>query len=207
MNRILSGIKGTNIKEAGISIFDIFIIVNIMLFVLMCIFVYYDRFVVYRGSEHVLEFYVYAMFIFFYITIIWICFRKYSWSLWEVFLIEIMILIHFAGGFVHIDQKRLYDNVFFSIRFDKYAHFINSFIGAILVARVLHYLDFKMKMLQGLVIILIVLGVGAFIEISEYIVMMTVPGNGVGGYDNNMQDLMANLAGSTVFIMLKSLKR
>jgi hypothetical protein len=64
-----------------------------------------------------------------------------------------------------------------------------------------------MKMLQGLVIILIVLGVGAFIEISEYIVMKTVPGNGVGGYDNNMQDLMANLAGSTVYIMLKSLKR
>jgi putative membrane protein len=118
-----------------------------------------------------------------------------------------MILIHFAGGIVHIDQKRLYDNIFFSIRFDKYAHFINSLIGAILVDRVLHYLDFRMKMLQGLVIILIVLGVGAFIEISEYIVMKTIPGNGVGGYDNNMQDLIANLSGSAVYIMLKSLKK
>jgi hypothetical protein len=67
-------------KEPGITIFDIFILVNIILFVLMCIFVYYDRFIVYRGSENVLEFYIYAMFIFFYITIVWICFRKYSWS-------------------------------------------------------------------------------------------------------------------------------
>jgi hypothetical protein len=34
--------------------------------------------------------------------------------------------------------------------------------------------------------------------------MKTIPGNGVGGYDNTMQDLMANLSGSTVYIMLKN---
>jgi hypothetical protein len=41
-----------------------------------------------------------------------------------------------------------------------------------------------------------VLGVGAIIEIAEYIVTLTVEHNGVGSYNNNMLDLIANLFGS-----------
>jgi hypothetical protein len=206
MNRILSAIKGNIAKEPRINVFDIFILVNIVLFILMCMFAYYDRFISYRGSENVLEFFIYAVFILLAVATGWIYFRTYRWSLWEVSLIEIGIIMHFSGGLVHIDGQRLYDNVFFLIRYDKYVHFINSFIAAMITSRLLKSFDFKMPRFEGLVIILIVLGGGAIIEIIEYMVVLTVPGNGVGGYDNNMQDLMGNLAGSSVYIILKSLK-
>jgi hypothetical protein len=206
MNRILSAIKGNIAKEPRINVFDIFILVNIVLFILMCIFAYYDRFISYRGSENVLEFFIYAVFILLAVASGWIYFRTYRWSLWEVSLIEIGIIMHFSGGLVHIDGQRLYDNIFFLIRYDKYVHFINSFIAAMITSRLLKSFDFKMPRFEGLVIILIVLGGGAIIEIIEYMVVLTVPGNGVGGYDNNMQDLMGNLAGSSVYIILRSLK-
>jgi hypothetical protein len=53
-----------------------------------------------------------------------------------------------------------------------------------------------------LFVLLVVLGLGAVIEIVEYVVVLTVPRNGVGGYDNNMQDLIANLCGAGAFLML-----
>jgi hypothetical protein len=207
MNRILSVIKEYIAKEPETKNFNIFILINIVLFILMCIFVYYDRFVAYRGAENVLEFYIYAVFLLFAIAAGWIYLRTYRWSLLELSLIEIGIIMHFSGGLVHINDHRLYDNVFILIRYDKYVHFINSFIAAMITNRLLKFLDFRMNRYKGLVIILIVLGGGAVIEIIEYIVVKTVPGNGVGGYDNNMQDLIANLAGSTVYIILNSLKR
>jgi hypothetical protein len=55
--------------------------------------------------------------------------------------------------------------------------------------------------------VLVVLGLGAIIEIVEYIVVLTVPQNGVGGYDNNMQDLLANLAGASSFMLVTALRR
>ena len=42
-------------------------------------------------------------------------------------------------------------------------------------------------------------------EIVEYGVVLTVPNNGVGGYDNNMQDLIANFCGSISFLLLRPL--
>ena len=52
-------------------------------------------------------------------------------------------------------------------------------------------------------VVLVVLGLGGVIEIVEYIVVLTVPAKGVGGYDKNMQDLMANVLGATGFMLAK----
>ncbi len=188
-----------------IKSFDIFIFFNIILFILMCIFVYYDRFILYRGSENILEFYAYAFFDLLIITICWIYFRNYEINLITLCLIEFGILIHFGGGLINIDGKRLYDNYFFQIRYDKYVHFINSFIACVITRKVLNNFGFSIRRLEGFVVILIVLGMGALIEIVEYIVVSTVPGAGVGGYDNNMQDMIANFAGGTFYSIIKRL--
>jgi hypothetical protein len=37
-------------------------------------------------------------------------------------------------------------------------------------------------------------------------VVLTVPQNGVGGYDNNMQDLLANLVGASSFMLTTALR-
>lgn len=40
------------------------------------------------------------------------------------------------------------------------------------------------------------------VEIVEYLVTLTVVNNGVGGYDNNTQDMIANLAGSICCVVV-----
>ena len=60
---------------------------------------------------------------------------------------------------------------------------------------------------SGLAVLLVVLGLGAVVEIVEYLVMLTVPNAGVGGYDNNMQDLIGNLLGGTLFVVLDCVRR
>ncbi len=186
-----------------IKSFDIFMFFNIILFLLMCVFVYYDRFIVYRGSERILEFYVYALLTLSVISTCWIYFRHYEINLLILCLIEFGILIHFAGGLVNIEGKRLYDNFFYHIRYDKYVHFVNSFIACVITRKVLNNFGFSIKRFDGFVVILIILGMGAIIEIVEYIVVSTVPGAGVGGYDNNMQDMIANFAGGIFYSLMK----
>jgi hypothetical protein len=52
-------------------------------------------------------------------------------------------------------------------------------------------------------IFLIALGLGSIIEICEYVVTLTIPQNGVGGYDDNLRDLAANATGGMVFLLTR----
>ena len=45
---------------------------------------------------------------------------------------------------------------------------------------------------------------GAIIEMVEYGVVLTFETNGVGDYDNNMQDLLANFCGSLIYLALRA---
>lgn len=186
---------------------DIFVVFNLFLFILMCIFVYYDRFVTYRGSENILEFYLYAVVTFLVIIFFWLYFRNYEYSMFALCIIEFGILINFAGGLIHIDGKRLYDMFFLKIRYDKFVHFINSIIACTIINRILAKLRYKINKFEGLVIVLIVLGLGAIIEIIEYIVVRNIPEAGVGGYDNNMQDLIANFLGGLFYLFIRYFKK
>ena len=58
----------------------------------------------------------------------------------------------------------------------------------------------KLRYLRDVIVFFVVLGLGAILEITEYIVTRHVIYNGVGGYDNNMQDLISNACG--VFLCL-----
>jgi len=41
------------------------------------------------------------------------------------------------------------------------------------------------------------------VEVIEYFVCATIPGNGVGSYDNNMQDLAANFLGGSLYVIFR----
>jgi uncharacterized membrane protein YjdF len=107
-----------------------------------------------------------------------------------------MILIHFSGAFIQINEHRLYDFRVFHIRYDKFVHFINAFIGTIIAFYFFKKNNCELKKFILMMSVFSVLGVGAIIEIAEYIVTLTVEHNGVGSYNNNMLDLIANLFGS-----------
>lgn len=179
---------------------DLFVLVNVVLFICMCGFTYYDRFNKYRGAGHVGEFFVYASVILLAILWLWVSFRRYNFTARLLGLVEVGILAHFAGAFIQWDGYRLYDCFLLGIRYDKYVHFTNAFLMALLLRQLFILRGLRLDPVNRLLILLTVLGLGTVVEIVEYVVCLTIPGNGVGGYDNNMQDLIGNLVGGAVCV-------
>ncbi len=185
-------------KEATwfqIKSIDFFAVLNITLFLLMCYSAYFDRFVEYRGHEYIFEFMVYATVILILIFFAWKTARRFHVPGWLLALAQIGICIHFAGGLAVFGDKRLYDHIIFGVRYDKYVHLFNAVVACLFVQRLILQSNLTQGWLCDLVVVLTVLGLGAFVEIIEYIVLCTVKVNGVGNYDNNMQDLIANFTG------------
>jgi len=186
---------------------DVFTAGNVALFLVMCIAVYYDRFLQYRGRGNLHEFAIYAGIILSLIAVAWLYLRQFHFSNAMLVVVQLGILVHFAGAFLPIDGGRLYDAYVFGIRYDKYVHFLNAFVAAVVVSHVFDRIRAHLPFVRGLAVLLVVLGLGAVVEIVEYVVMLTVPNAGVGGYDNNMQDLIGNLLGGTLFVVLDCVRR
>ena len=198
------GGNGLSLKKTFVSLkpIDIFALVNLILFFAMSYGIYFDRFIKYRGSAYIWEFFVYAFVIFALIIIGWRATRSFvNVSGWLLLMAQAGIIIHFVGGLAFWGNKRIYDVVIMGVRYDKYVHFFNAFVAGLFVRRISLEQILKRWWISDLASILIVLGLGAIVEIVEYMVMLTVAVNGVGNYDNNMQDLIANLAGVTLCIV------
>lgn len=180
---------------------DAFVAVNLLLFAAMCVFTYYARFVQYRGAGNVHEFFLYAAVLVAGVVALWRSFRGYPFGWGLLLLIQAGILAHFAGAFVQFDGYRLYDVSIAGLRYDKYVHFANAFIAVRVVRHLTERHGIRVDGVVSVLVGMTVLGLGAVVEIVEYLVVRTVPANGVGGYDNNMQDLIANAAGTAASLL------
>ncbi len=176
--------------------FDLLGATGMLFFIVFAALVQYDRFVRYRGKANVLEFFIYAVLISVVIYLLWIVFRNYDWEPWVLVMMAGGIFLHTAGGLPIEDGVRIYDCLVLGIRFDKFVHVFNAFVAARVVMVIFRFEKVSLGRLEGLAVVLIVLGLGACWEIAEYVVVRTIPHNGVGRYDNNMLDLIANLFGS-----------
>ena len=203
----------TTDKHAGgrwmsrIGTLDMFFVLNGLLFVGMCFVRYFDRFVAYRGAGNIAEFFFYAVAIGGAILLLWKRFRHHEIPLHLLAAIQLGILLHFAGGLATVDGARLYDYHFFGyrfecLRFDKFVHLYNTLVVTLLVERLLPR-SATGSVVWLLLTVLVVLGLGALVEVVEYIVCLTIPGNGVGSYDNNMLDLAANLCGGCLYLLTR----
>ncbi len=179
---------------------DIFAGINAVLFLVLCVFRYHSRFIAFRGAGHLEEFFIYAGVILGGILFIWKVFRHHPFDVRVLVLLQVGILMHFSGAFVQMDGGRLYDAHLLGIRYDKYVHLVNAFAMAFLMARLFRIQGIAFSRLHAILLVLAVLGLGAIIEMVEYGVVLTVVTNGVGDYDNNMQDLLANLCGSLIYV-------
>jgi hypothetical protein len=188
--------QSDSLVRPAITRVDLFFALNLVLFVMMCCLFYFDRFIMFHGKANIHEFFIYAAVIFLVICGVWMNFRRMDANLFILVLLEVAILIHFAGGFIEVDGARLYDYRFFGVRYDKFVHLCNSFIGTLVVFYLFLENGYRIGKFICLITVFTVLGVGAFIEIIEFIVALTVDNNGVGTYINNMLDLAANLLGA-----------
>ena len=184
---------------------DVFFGVNLVLFLGMCLFAYYARWIHYAGHRQtaVAEFFFYAVVLILAVGVLWLWLRRRALPGWLLVLIEAGILAHFAGGLVHFGGARLYDHVFGGIRYDKYVHFANALVAAIVVQQIFRIQRLPVNRFTRFVIFLVVLGLGCVVEICEFAVTLTIPFNGVGGYDDNMRDLVANTCGGVVFLLCR----
>ena len=202
-------LQRTDISVVGqkLNNIDILFALNVLLFIWMCQFAYYQRFVEYRGAGNIAEFFVYASLIIIAMAAGWWYFRRFEFPSYLVILFQIGIIIHFMGGLVPVENGRLYDAYILEIRFDKYVHFLNAFIAAAIIRYMFGIFKVRIPYIRDLAILMFVLGLGATIEIVEYIVLLTIPETGVGGYHNNMQDFLANFAGCVLYITSYKIKK
>jgi len=190
---------------------DIFAAVNVALFSLLAATVYWERFVAFRGRANLLEFLAYATFFLCAIGAAWFAGRKLLVRWTSLAAFEAGLLLHFAGGLLHPGGRRLYDHeigltVFdVALRFDKVVHLANAIAGCVLTLELLRVLGIRAGRATMLLVGLVVLGGGAVVEIVEYVVVKTIPHNGVGDYDNNMTDLAANLLGCILYALVRAI--
>jgi hypothetical protein len=176
---------------------DIFALVNIGLFTLLVGTVYLDRFGHYRGPANLGEFFIYGCAIAILICILWIFLRRVEYPAWLLAMVQVGLLGHFAGAFVAVDGGRLYDTFWLGVGYDKYVHVFNALIATCVLIHLFDRLGVNFAF-RWLVVVMVVLGGGAVLEIMEYLVSLIVQNAGVGGYDNNMVDLIANAAGASL---------
>lgn len=184
---------------------DVFAMVNLAFFLWMCETAYLNRFIHFRGRENLWEFFVYAIVIMAAIALAWRVARHLQVPIVLLVLAQIGIILHFSGGLALFGESRLYDKVLFGIRYDKFVHCVNAMLAACFALRVPWERIIQPRWLGDLLVVVIVLGLGAAIEVVEYLVTLTVEVNGVGGYDNNMQDLIANLMGASLCVVASRL--
>lgn len=183
---------------------DVFFTINSVFFLLMCVFAYYDRWVKFAGRENaaLAEFTLYAVFLMVAIAGLWLWLRNYAFPSSLLLLIELGIIAHFCGGLVHFHGARLYDQHILWLRYDKYVHFTNAFIAAITVHEICRIKGQPITGFTRLLIFFTVLGLGAIVEICEFVATLTIPHNGVGGYADTMGDLIANTCGGLFFLAI-----
>ena len=131
----------------------------------------------------------------------------YQYRTWVLWLFDIWIVLHILGGLYEVsDGVVLYSLVLIDIvgepylilKYDQLVHAYCYFVIALLLARVLRRSS-PAEMSFGLFAMITVLaatGVGALNEVVEFIAVVTVPDTNVGGYENTVIDIIANLIGA-----------
>lgn len=179
-----------------------FLYLNLGLFALMCNYVYWDWFSSVKPRANILEFFVYATLILCAIALVRKMLKGLRVPVWLLILAETGLLMNFVGGLGMVDGKRVFDTVWLGLRYDKYVHFFNSFAGALFLARYRWPFETRSKIAGPVMAVVAVMGLGAIVEVVEYAIVCNVPGNGVGTYDNNMQDMIWNGLGAIAGVVL-----
>ena len=179
---------------------DLFTLINTLFFLWLYYPAYFDQFIHYRGREYLWEFFVYAVSILIVILIAWKVTRRIPVPAWLLILVQIGIIMHLAGKLAIWHESHLYDKIIFGVRYDKYVHVVNAFMGVLLLYK-LYFEKLNLKWwINDLQLMMMMLGIGTVVEIFEYLVALTVTINGVGDYNNIIQDMISNFTGAAISI-------
>lgn len=136
-------------------------------------------------------------------------FAKWGFNLW--------LFLHFSGGAFKIAGTRLYDKVLIPIigepynilKYDQLIHGYCYFIITMFIYAIVMKISDKKanKFLVSFIVVLAGSSIGAINEIIEFsTVVFFNAGEAVGGYINNALDLVFNLIGAILAVLIIKLK-
>ena len=118
--------------------------------------------------------------------------------MWATLILQTAVLGHLAGWLVTVGGQSLYVVAFWGVPMDKVIHAFNSAAAACFVTAMFRSVGLRLRGWEGFVVVMVVCGLGALIEVIEYIGTLVLTSTSVGDYANNAQDLIANLLGAMV---------
>jgi uncharacterized membrane protein YjdF len=155
-----------------------------------------------------LEFIIYVGVIIFFFALILYTDKKVKYPNSILWGLTIWAILHMAGGGLYINGARLYELMLIPLsktlpifRYDQFVHIVGFGVATLLMHHLLkpslrH--PVKAPIGHAIVIVMAGLGVGAVNEILEFIITVIVPKTGVGGFENAMLDLCADLIGALI---------
>jgi uncharacterized membrane protein YjdF len=152
------------------------------------------------------EFINYQITIIFYAIAVYFLNRKYNIPTSILAGSAILAVMHMLGG-VNFGNGLVYGQMIYPLgeQYLRYDQIIHAF-GTFVIALFFHHLLRKQLKYDGIlphvIIALCALGVGAYVEITEFMVALNVAENHVGDYVNFALDLVADFVGAGVAMIL-----
>lgn len=179
---------------------------------------YIAIFTAYYISIRNFEFLWYVAVLLFFFFLIIFTIRKSNFDLFILWGLSIWGFLHMAGGGIKVGDTVLYgvqllpivtNGDFTIFKFDQAVHIFGFFIATLVVYHLLKpYIapNPNWKVIY-LVLIAAGTGLGASNEMVEFIAVLLFPETGVGGYANTSLDLISNLIGASLAVIVVHFRR
>lgn len=169
-------------------------------------------FSVYFSFHQNYEFLLYVAVIVFFLFVIALTNGRVRYPLSILWGLAVWAILHMCGGGIRVNDGVLYGVMLVPLsdkipvfRYDQFVHIIGFGVATLLMFHLLRPLlrpDLRHWTALSIVVTMAGLGVGALNEIVEFIATLLVPETGVGGYVNTALDLVADLVGAILALVL-----
>jgi len=163
------------------------------------------------------EFLLYIGVIVVFFVLILVTIRKTKLNNFVLWGLSIWGLLHMLGGGLMVGDHVLYKQMIYTfiqsgemsiLKFDQFVHIYGFFISTIFGYYLLLPSLGKKVSWKAVYFLLIAIGMGfgAMNEVAEFIATLVMPESGVGGYVNTSLDLVSNLVGSVLGVLVVHFK-
>ncbi len=152
------------------------------------------------------EFLLYAITVVIFIVILYTTDQYFNYKKMGLWLFNVWLLLHILGGLASYQGVRFYDLILLDIvgdpyhilKYDQFVHFYCYVVMSILMWSVVDKITKQNA--SGVVVCIVTIlaasSLGAINEVIEFLAVVMLSINGVGGYINTAIDLVANLFGA-----------
>jgi glucan phosphoethanolaminetransferase (alkaline phosphatase superfamily) len=160
------------------------------------------------------EFIIYVGVIAFFFLVILLTNNRVHYPTIVLWGLTLWAFMHMAGGGIFVNGQRMYEMMILNIapayeffRYDQLVHLIGFGVATLfsyyLVKPLLNIKIAKKRwFVLSIVVVMAGLGIGAFNEIVEFIVSIVTDNSGVGGYVNTSMDLVMDLIGGIIAMII-----